>query len=142
MYIYIFIIFIGDKDKVRGGNGKVLESGPDDEVFLFYSDHGNVGLVGMPSGGYLYADELLKTLKYMHDNQKYNRLTYYLNACMSGSMFEDLPDNLNIIAMTAANRHESGHGCFCPPYDHVGVKYHYYYYNNNVFALLIIIKYY
>jgi len=31
----------GNKDAVVGGSGRVLESGPDDEVFLVYSDHGN-----------------------------------------------------------------------------------------------------
>lgn len=35
----------------------------------------------------------------------YNELTYYMNACHSGSMFMDgeLADNINIYTMTAAN---------------------------------------
>lgn len=43
-----FAILRGEKDKVVGGNGRVLESTEDDEVFLFYSDHGNVGFVSFP----------------------------------------------------------------------------------------------
>lgn len=39
----------GDKDSVVGGTGRVLESGPDDEVFLVYSDHGNTGFVCFPN---------------------------------------------------------------------------------------------
>jgi legumain len=32
------------------GSGKTLQSGPDDHVFVFYSDHGATGLVAMPVG--------------------------------------------------------------------------------------------
>jgi legumain len=39
-----------------GGNGRVLESGPDDEVFIYYSDHGSVGLISFPVGPYLLAN--------------------------------------------------------------------------------------
>ncbi|CAF1349698.1 unnamed protein product, partial [Rotaria sp. Silwood1] len=36
---------------MRGiGSGKVLESGPDDNVFVFFTDHGAVGLVAFPNG--------------------------------------------------------------------------------------------
>jgi len=52
-----FAILNGDKNGVKGGNGRVLESGPDDEVFLFYSDHGNTGYVKFPDPkGYIYKD--------------------------------------------------------------------------------------
>jgi len=73
-----------------------LESGPDDEVFLFYSDHGNTGYIKFPDPeGYIYkdgetnffADELIGVLKEMHNMGKYKSLTYYLSACHSGSMF-------------------------------------------------------
>lgn len=36
-----FAVLKGNKDAVVGGSGRVLESGPNDEVFLVYSDHGN-----------------------------------------------------------------------------------------------------
>lgn len=53
-----FAILRGDSKSVKGGNGRVLESGPDDEVFLFYSDHGNVGYVKFPDPeGYIYKDD-------------------------------------------------------------------------------------
>lgn len=54
----------GDSSSVTNkGTGRVIESGPNDRVFLFYSDHGAAGVVGMPSGPFLYADELMKTLR-------------------------------------------------------------------------------
>ena len=31
-------------------SGKVIAAGPDDRIFVFYSDHGAPGIVGMPSG--------------------------------------------------------------------------------------------
>lgn len=44
-------------------NGRVLESGPEDHVFVFYSDHGAPGIVGMPSGGFLFADQWISVLR-------------------------------------------------------------------------------
>ena len=38
--------------------GRVLASGPGDKVFVYYSDHGAPGVVGMPYGPFLYADQL------------------------------------------------------------------------------------
>uniref|UniRef100_A0A1I7Z7Y5 Vacuolar-processing enzyme n=1 Tax=Steinernema glaseri TaxID=37863 RepID=A0A1I7Z7Y5_9BILA len=41
----------GDKSAVGGkGSGRVLESGADDHVFVYYADHGATGLIGMPAG--------------------------------------------------------------------------------------------
>jgi legumain len=38
---------------------------------------------------------------------------FYLEACESGSMFEDFPDNLDIYATTAANARESSWAFYC-----------------------------
>lgn len=38
--------------------GKVLANKPADRVFVYYSDHGAPGILGMPSGPFLYADQL------------------------------------------------------------------------------------
>lgn len=44
-------VLTGNKNAVSGkGNGKVIASGPNDRVFVFYSDHGAPGILGMPSG--------------------------------------------------------------------------------------------
>ena len=40
------------------GRGKVLANAPADRVFVYYSDHGAPGILGMPSGPFLYADQL------------------------------------------------------------------------------------
>jgi hypothetical protein len=31
---------------VTGGSGKVVDSGPNDHIFVFYSDHGGPGVLG------------------------------------------------------------------------------------------------
>ena len=55
----------------------------------------STGLVAFPDDE-LYADQLLTTLKEMHSKNMYEELVFYLEACESGSMFVDLPDDLNI----------------------------------------------
>jgi legumain len=41
----------GDAAAVAGvGSGRVIASGPDDRVFVYYTDHGAPGVLGMPSG--------------------------------------------------------------------------------------------
>lgn len=35
-------------------------------MFVYFSDHGAPGLIAFPSD-YLYADQLIKTLGYMHE---------------------------------------------------------------------------
>lgn len=103
--------------------GKVLTSGPDDKVFINFVDHGGVGLIAMPTGGYIYKDDLNKTLQAMVDKKMFSELVFYMEACESGSMFEDvLPDNVKIYATTAANGQESSWGTYCPPSDKVDGK--------------------
>lgn len=67
----------------------------------------------------MYADTLLATFNNMVSNKKFAKLTFYLETCESGSMFVDLPKNLNIYALSAANPTESSWGTYCPPDDMV-----------------------
>ena len=36
--------------KVIGSTGKILKSGPEDRVFVYYADHGAPGVFSVPSG--------------------------------------------------------------------------------------------
>jgi len=94
------------------GSGKVIKSTKDDNVFVYYTDHGAPGFVGMPTGDYLYATDVLATLKKMKQDGKFNKLVFYLEACESGSMFENLESGLNIYATTAANPDESSYAVY------------------------------
>ena len=49
----LLAVLTGNASGVTGGSGEVLQSGPDDDVFFVYSDHGANGLVAMPAGPYL-----------------------------------------------------------------------------------------
>jgi len=106
-------VLIGNKEAMKGiGSGKVLESGPEDNVFIFYSDHGAVGLVAFPTG-VLYAKDLNTTITAMHAQNKYKQLVLYIESCESGSMVEDiLLDNINIYSTTASNAKESSYACY------------------------------
>lgn len=41
-----FAVLLGNKTALSGGSGKVVDSGPDDQIFIFYSDHGGPGVLG------------------------------------------------------------------------------------------------
>ena len=118
-------VITGDKDKVNGGNGRVLNSTSDDRVFIYFADHGGTGLIAMPNPPYLHADTLFTALKKMSDNKMFKELTFYVEACESGSMFEQYSDKLkqmNIYITTAANPSESSWGTYCPPQDKINGK--------------------
>lgn len=53
----------------------------------------------------------------MHDNNMYKKLVYYLEACESGSMFVNLPKDINAYALSAASPSESSWGTYCYPDD-------------------------
>ena len=47
----------------EAAGGPVLSTGPNDHVFVYYADHGAPGILGMPWGPFLYADQLISTLE-------------------------------------------------------------------------------
>ena len=92
----------------------MLGSTKDDRVFVYFADHGGVGLVAMPVGDPVYAPDLIDALRYMSSNNRFLELVFYMEACESGSMFEGLlPNDANIYATTAANSQESSYGTYC-----------------------------
>ncbi|XP_061950934.1 LOW QUALITY PROTEIN: vacuolar-processing enzyme [Populus nigra] len=110
-----FAAILGNKTALTGGSGKVVDSGPNDHIFIYYTDHGGPGVLGMPTNPYLYADDLIDVLKKKHASGTYKSLVFYLEACESGSIFEGLlPQGLNIYATTASNAEESSWGTYCP----------------------------
>ncbi|CAI2370453.1 unnamed protein product [Moneuplotes crassus] len=104
-------------------DGRNIKTDENSKIFVFFSDHGAPGLIAFPSEE-LYADDLHKTIKEMHDAKSYNQMLVYIEACESGSMFDGiLEDNLDVFATTAANPTESSWGYYCHPDDTVnGVK--------------------
>jgi len=96
-------------------NGPALKSDENSKVFVYYADHGGVGLLGVPygNGSYIYADKLNEVLQTMSDKKMFKELTFYLEACESGSMFPNLTDKENIYAFTASNASQSSYAAYC-----------------------------
>ncbi|XP_052210190.1 vacuolar-processing enzyme [Diospyros lotus] len=110
-----FAAILGNRTALTGGSGKVIDSGPNDHIFIYYTDHGGPGVLGMPTSPYIYAADLIDVLKKKHAAGTYKSLVFYLEACESGSIFEGLlPEGLNIYATTASNAEESSWGTYCP----------------------------
>jgi len=94
------------------GSGKTLGSGPNDNVFVYFTDHGAKGLVAFGEN-LLKATDLNKAIRDMYDAKKYNKMVFYVEACESGSMFKGLlPSNLNVFATTASNATTSSFACY------------------------------
>ncbi|KAL0311682.1 UNVERIFIED_CONTAM: Vacuolar-processing enzyme [Sesamum calycinum] len=114
----LYAVILGDKSAVKGGSGKVVDSKPNDRIFIYYSDHGGPGVLGMPNMPYLYANDFIEVLKKKHASGTYKEMVIYVEACESGSVFEGLmPDDLDIYVTTASNAEESSWGTYCPGMD-------------------------
>lgn len=96
---------------ISTGGKKVLRSDSNDNVFVYFTDHGAYGLIAFPTE-YLYADQLNDTLWNMYGNKMYGNLVFYLESCESGSMFDGyLEPEMNIWAVTASTPGESSYAC-------------------------------
>ncbi|VFR01323.1 unnamed protein product [Cuscuta campestris] len=42
-----FDVILGNKDALTGGSGKVVHSGPNEHIFIYYSNHGRLGVLGL-----------------------------------------------------------------------------------------------
>lgn len=110
-------VLSGDKAGVKGtkGSQKVISPAPEDNVFVYFADHGGPGLLGMPGGSMLHAKDLTDTLLQMAAKKTFNELVFYVEACYSGTIFDGMiPKDTNIYVVTAANTHESSWGYYCP----------------------------
>uniref|UniRef100_A0A915EV22 legumain n=1 Tax=Ditylenchus dipsaci TaxID=166011 RepID=A0A915EV22_9BILA len=114
-YLQKFLaILSGNASGVTGGNGRVIKSTNQDKIFVYLADHGSPGFVSFPTDE-LTAKKLSDTLHQMHNNKQYSKLTFYLEACEAGSMFQGkiLPADFEVFAMTASNPEEPSYGCYC-----------------------------
>ncbi|KER20771.1 hypothetical protein T265_15245, partial [Opisthorchis viverrini] len=71
-------------------------SGPDDNIFIYYTGHDGVPSISFPSGA-LDAAEFSEILVYMYANKMYKHMVLYMDARFSGSIFHDiLPSDVGI----------------------------------------------
>ncbi|CDW52693.1 legumain [Trichuris trichiura] len=106
-------ILLGLKEEMRGiGSEKVIDSGPNDHIFVNFVDHGAHGILSFPTTE-MTVGELNETLWLMRERNRYGKMLIYVEACESGSMFHStLPRDIEIYATTAANGQESSYACF------------------------------
>lgn len=92
-------------------SGKKLESTADDNVFVFFSDHGAAGLIAFPSTT-MHKAEFQQMFDTMHSKNMYNKLSFYLETCESGSMFEGM-STPGVYGLSASSPSESSWGTYC-----------------------------
>ena len=102
-------------------NPRALHSTAEDDIMLYFTSHGGPGeiLVGETV---VTEQDIMDTIQYMHDNKMYKNFLFLMEACYSGSMFANLPEGLNVYAITAADDDHSSYESHCPPNDVVDGK--------------------
>ncbi|KAK6911184.1 Peptidase C13, legumain [Dillenia turbinata] len=109
----LYAVISGNKTAVKGGSGKVLDSGPDDYIFIYYADHGGPGVLEMIDEE-IYAKDFVTVLEEKHKAGTFKSMVVYIEACEAGSIFEGLlPNNINIYATTATDSSEPSWGYYC-----------------------------
>jgi len=113
-------VITGDSAAVPAGM-PVLKSTSEDNVFIFYADHGATGFLAFPES-HLYAADLNAALVKGRAKGLWRKAVFYVEACEAGSMFDGVisPD-IGVYVVTASNPTESSWGVSCPPYDQVTV---------------------
>lgn len=101
-------VLLGDESTGK----KVLKSTEEDNIFLFFSDHGGPDVLCFPSAD-LDKETFQSTLKEMRQRKMFKHFVLYIEACYSGSMGLDFPEDLGISIVTAANDQESSWGWYC-----------------------------
>jgi len=108
-----FLKILQGKDMTGIGSGKTLKSTKDDNVFVYFADHGAPNIIAFPRGE-LHAKDLQEAILAMNATKTYKNMVFYIEACESGSMFNKhkLPKDIDIYATTAANNKESSYACY------------------------------
>ncbi|THD19729.1 Legumain like [Fasciola hepatica] len=108
-----FLRVLKGDQKLKESGFKVVESGPADNVFVFFSGLGAPNLIAFPHGE-LHAKQLNKVLVSMDRERRYRKMVLYVEASNSGSMFRRTLSSDRIIwAMTSTNPTESSWATFC-----------------------------
>ncbi|XP_051967983.1 legumain-like [Xyrauchen texanus] len=102
----------GDSGAVKTrGPKKVLNSGSNDTILIYLSDHGAPGMFAFPKST-LYAHDLIDTVTEMSSNQQFSKMVIYMESCYSGSMLQGLPSSCNVYGISASTPTESSYACF------------------------------
>lgn len=118
-------ILSGDAAKVTEKTGienpKVLAAGPEDTVFTYFIDHGGDDII-VVGDYYVHSKDLMNAFQTAYEKKIYGKWVWFMEACHSGSMFQNLPDNWNIFVMSSADAHHDAWMTNCSPDDVVAGK--------------------
>jgi len=92
--------------------GRVLESTSDDNVFLFYVDHGAPGFIEFPNDDVMHAEQFQQVLTEMKKKKVFKNMLIYIEACESGSMLDGFSLS-NVYAVTAVGPTVPSLGTYC-----------------------------
>ncbi|EAX86851.1 Clan CD, family C13, asparaginyl endopeptidase-like cysteine peptidase [Trichomonas vaginalis G3] len=94
-----FRVLLGDTH-----NGRALQSTAEDDVFVYYDDHGAPGLLCVPhnNGPEIYADNIASVISQMKKEKKFRNLFFVIEACYSGSVALNITEP-NVFIITAAS---------------------------------------
>jgi len=87
-----------------------LPTTSEDNVYIYYDNHGGPGILGVPDGcgGYITAKELSAAFDTMASKNNYKYIFFGLEACYSGSIAEIFKAP-RMVTITAANNKESSY---------------------------------
>ncbi len=88
---------------------QVLESDADDNVFVFWSGHGDSGHLKF-GNSHISRDQIEDCLNAMEKAGNYRQSIWFIEACYSGSVAKAADNHNHILAFTAAGEDESSKG--------------------------------
>ncbi|KAK7154553.1 hypothetical protein R3I94_007772 [Phoxinus phoxinus] len=89
---------------VKSTGKKVIDSGPNDNIYVFMTGLGQEGRFQFPETA-LSPDALIDTIKVMHGENEFSKMVIYMDSDYSGSMFEGLPSDVNVFALTSCSKY-------------------------------------
>ncbi|XP_048027506.1 legumain-like [Megalobrama amblycephala] len=82
---------------------KVIDSGSNDEIFIYMSTTGGDGKFDFPEQSLLAAD-LIGAVNSMHNEKKFSKMAIYMDSDYSATMFKDLSQYNNVYAVSSCDQ--------------------------------------
>lgn len=89
-------------------NGRALKTTSNDNILIYYCDHGATGFLAVPNGPEIYADYLSAAFNKMYLNKQYKNILFIIEACYSGSVGKEI-NYPGILTITAAGGIQSSY---------------------------------
>ena len=95
----------------------VLHSTSDDDVFIFYENHGGDDVLGVPDncGDFIFSNDLIQAFTKMAQKKMFRNLFFMISASYSGSVGEDIANALekenikNVYIQTSTNNDQTSY---------------------------------